>query len=145
MMCYHCRNVRNAMILIHKIDLDLSYMRNYEQRGCYSKLLQYLYLLTCMSPDVTDILSRMQNVYLKSVQLFGEIVTCVTYFMGTLICIPFYLRGILCFVVIYVWLYWSYIFGCRDYHKRNLIGYKSPRYFRIFFLEVVFDAYSWCL
>ena len=55
-----------------------------------------------MLPDVTDILSRMQNVYLKSVQLVGEIVTCVAYFMGALICVPFYLCGILCFVVIYV-------------------------------------------
>ena len=92
----------NATILLCKIELDLFCLRVYEQRGRYLKLLQYLYPLRCVSPDVTDILSRMQNVYLKSVQPVGEIVTCVAYFMGALDCVPFYLYRILCFVVIYI-------------------------------------------
>ena len=88
--------------MLRKIDLDLLCMRNYKQRGRYSKLLQYLYPLTCVSPDATDILSRMQNIYLKSAQLVGEIVTCVSCSTGALFCIPFYLVVILRFVVIYV-------------------------------------------
>ena len=85
--------------MLRKIDLDLSCMRNYEQRGCYSKFLQYLYPLTCVSPDLIDILSKMQNIYLKSVQLVGEIITCVSCFMAAPVCIPFYLCVILHFVV----------------------------------------------
>ena len=46
-------------------------MRSYEQRGRYLKLLQHLYILFSMSPDVTDILSKMQSICLKSVQLVG--------------------------------------------------------------------------
>ena len=92
----------NAMILLRKIDLDLFCLRVYEQRGCYLKLLQYLYPLICVSPDVTDILSRMQNVYLKSVQPVGEIIACMAYFMGAPNCVLFYLCGILLFVAIYV-------------------------------------------
>ena len=67
--------------MLRKIDRDLSCMRNYEQRGRYLKLLQYLYPLTYVSPDVTGILSRMQTIYLKYVQLVGEIITCVSCFM----------------------------------------------------------------
>ena len=74
-----------------------------------------------MSPDVTDILSRMQNVYLKSVKLVGEVVTCVACFIVALDCILFYLSWILCFVVIYVESYWSYQFVCQDYRKHDLI------------------------
>ena len=60
-----------------------------------------------MSPDVTDILSRMQNISLKPVQLVVEIVTCVSYFVVALICIPFYLCTIHHFVVVYYKSYWS--------------------------------------
>ena len=60
-----------------------------------------------MSPDVTDILLRMQNILLKPVQLVGEIVTCVSYFVAALICIPFYLRKIHHFVVVYNKSSWS--------------------------------------
>ena len=91
----------NATKLLRKIDLDLFCLRVYEQRGCYLKLLQSLYPLRCVSPDVTDILSRMQNNYLESVQLVGEIVTYVAYFMGAPDCVLFYLCRILHFVVIY--------------------------------------------
>ena len=94
-------NARNTIKMSRKIDVDLSCMRNYEERGCYLNLLQYLYPLACVSPDVTDILSRMQTLYLKSVQLVGEIITCVASFIGALICVPFYLYEILRFVVIY--------------------------------------------
>ena len=87
---------------LHKIDLDLFCLRVYEQRGHYLKLLQYLYPLRCVSPDVTGILSRMQNIYLKSLQLVGEIITCVAYFVGAPDCVPFYLCKILRFVVIYI-------------------------------------------
>ena len=54
-----------------------------------------------MSPDVTDILSRMHNVCLKSVQLVGGVVTCVACFIVALDCVLFYLSRILCFVFIY--------------------------------------------
>ena len=74
---------------------------SYEQRGRYLKFLWYLYPLKCTSPDVTDILSRMQNICLKSVRLVGEVVTCVVHFISVLDCILFYLSRILRFVVIY--------------------------------------------
>ena len=72
------------------------------QRGHYLKFHQYLYLLRCVSPDVTDILSRMQNICLKTVQLVGEVVTCVVCFVVVLDCVLFYLSLILRLVVIYV-------------------------------------------
>ena len=72
------------------------------QRGHYLKLRQYLYLLSCMSPDVTVILSRMQNICLKPVQLVGRVVTCVICFIVALDCVLFYLSVFLCFVVIYI-------------------------------------------
>ena len=72
------------------------------QRGRYLKFHWYLYLLGCMSPDVTVILSRMQNICLKPVQLVGVVVTCVICFIVALDCVLFYLSVILCFVVIYV-------------------------------------------
>ena len=96
-----------ATVLIHILDLDIACLRVYEQRGRYLKLFQYLYHLGCMSPDVTDILSRMQNIFLKPVQLVGKVVTCVIYFMAALICVPFYLCRIHRFVVIYNKSYWS--------------------------------------
>ena len=68
----------------------------------YLKFHRYLYLLRCMSPDVTVILSRMQNICLKPVQLVGEVVTCVFCFIVALDCVLFYLSMILHFVVIYV-------------------------------------------
>ena len=72
------------------------------QRGRYLKFRQYLYLLGCMSPDVTVMLSRMQNICLKLVQLVGVVITCVIYFIVALDCVLFYLSVILCFVVIYI-------------------------------------------
>ena len=72
------------------------------QRGHYLKFQLYLYLLGCMSPDVTVILSRMQNICLKPVQLVGGVVTCVICFIVALDCVLFYLSVILGFVVIYV-------------------------------------------
>ena len=66
------------MKLLNKID-DLFCLRVYEQGGHYLKLPQYLYRLRCVLPDVTGILSRMQTIYLKSVQLVGEIITCVAF------------------------------------------------------------------
>ena len=71
------------------------------QRGHYLKFHWYLYLLRCMSPDVTVILSRMQNICLKPVQLVGEVVTCVICFIVALDCVLFYLSVILRSVVIY--------------------------------------------
>ena len=72
------------------------------QRGRYLKFHRYLYLLRCMSPDVTVIPSRIQNICLKPVQLVGEVVTCVICFIVALDCVLFYLSMILRFVVIYV-------------------------------------------
>ena len=72
------------------------------QGGRYLKFRRYLYLLGCMSPDVTVILSRMQNICLKPVQLVGGVVTCVICFVVALDCVLFYLSAILSFVVIYV-------------------------------------------
>ena len=63
---------------------------------------QYLYLLRCMSPDVTDILSIMQINCLKTVQLVGVVDTCVVCFIGALDCVLFYLSPILHLVVIYI-------------------------------------------
>ena len=88
--------------LLHRLDLDLFCLRVYVQRGRYLKFRQYLYLLGGVSPDVTDILSRMQNICLKTVQLVGEVVTCVVCFIVALDCVLFYLSPILCLVVIYV-------------------------------------------
>ena len=90
------------MILLCKIDLDLSCMRVYELRGCYLTLLQYLYPFLCVSLDVTDIFSKMKNDYLKLIQLVGEIVAFVPYIIGAPVCILFYLCPILRIVVIYV-------------------------------------------
>ena len=72
------------------------------QRGRYLKFPRYLYLLRCMSPDVTVILSRMQNICLKPVQLVRGVVTCMICFIVALNCVLFYLSAILRFVVIYV-------------------------------------------
>ena len=72
------------------------------QRGRYLNFHHYLYLLQCMSPDVTDILSRMQINCLKTVQLVGVVDTCVVCFIVALDCVLFYLFPILCLVVIYV-------------------------------------------
>ena len=80
------------------------------QRGRYLKFHQYLYLLGCMSPDVTVILSRMQNICLKPVQLVGGVVTCVICFIVALDCVLFYLSVILHFVVVYIYSYWLYLF-----------------------------------
>ena len=55
-----------------------------------------------MSPDVTVILSRMQSICLKPVQLVGGVITCVLCFIVALDCVLFYLSVILRFVVIYV-------------------------------------------
>ena len=55
-----------------------------------------------MSPDVTFILSRMQNICLKNVQLVGEVITCVICFIVALDCVLFYLSVILHSVVIYI-------------------------------------------
>ena len=55
-----------------------------------------------MSPDVTDILSRMQINCLKTVQLVGEVITCVVCFIVALDCVLFYLSSILHLVVIYI-------------------------------------------
>ena len=88
--------------LLCRIDLDLFCLRVYEQRGRYLKFHQYLYLLRWVSPDVTDILSRMQNICLTTVQLVGEVITCVVCFIVALDCVLFYLSLILHLVVIYV-------------------------------------------
>ena len=44
-----------------------------------------------MSPDVTDILSKMQNISLKSVQLVGMVTVREPGFVGAPVCILFYL------------------------------------------------------
>ena len=72
------------------------------QRGRCLKFLGYLYPLRCMSPDVTVIPSRMQDICLKPEQLVGEVITCVIRFIVALDCVLFYLSMILCFVVIYI-------------------------------------------
>ena len=64
------------------------------QRGRYLKFGRYLYLLGCISPDVTVILSRMQTICLKPVQLVGVVVTCVVCFIVALDCVLFYLSVI---------------------------------------------------
>ena len=70
-------------------------MRNYEQRGHYLNLLQYLYCLVSMLP------SKMQNIYLKSVQLVWMVVTYEPCFVGAPVCILFYLCMISRIVLIY--------------------------------------------
>ena len=54
-----------------------------------------------MSPDVPDILSEMQSICLKSVQLVGMVVTYEPCFVGAPICVLFHLCMIPCIVVIY--------------------------------------------
>ena len=98
---------KNAMIWIRKLDLDPACLRVYEQRGRYLKLFQYLYPMSCMSPDVTDILCRMQNILVQSLQLVGKVITCVNYFVATLLCVPFCPCKIRHFVVVYDKSYWS--------------------------------------
>ena len=58
-----------------------------------------------MSPDVRDILSRMQNIFLKSVQLVGVVVVCD--FMAALVCVLYHMGMIHHIVVIYDQLCWS--------------------------------------
>ena len=82
-----------------KIDLDLFCLRVYMRRGRYLKFRRYLYLLGCVSPDVTVIPSRMQNICLKPVQLVRAVITCVTCFIVALDCVLFYLSVILRSVV----------------------------------------------
>ena len=60
-----------------------------------------------MSPNVTDILFRMQNIFLKSVQLVGLVAVCAPGFMAALVCILFHLCMIRHVVVIYDQLCWS--------------------------------------
>ena len=60
-----------------------------------------------MSPDVTDILSRMQNIFLKSVQLVGVVIVCATDFMAALVCVLYHMCMIRHIVVIYDQLCWS--------------------------------------
>ena len=55
-----------------------------------------------MSPDVTVILSKIQNICLKPVQLVGGVITIVICFIVALDCVLFYLSAILRFVVIYI-------------------------------------------
>ena len=38
-----------------------------------------------MSPDVTDVLSRMQNIFLEPVQLVDVVVVCAPDFMAALV------------------------------------------------------------
>ena len=59
-----------------------------------------------MSPDVTDILSRMQNVFLKCVWLVGVVIVCAPGFMAALVYVLFHLCVIRHVVVIYDQLYW---------------------------------------
>ena len=73
---------------------------NYEQKGHYLNLLQYLYCLFSMSPDVTGILSKMHNIYLKSVQLVWMVITYEPCFVGAPVFVLFYLCVISCIVVI---------------------------------------------
>ena len=91
LMSYYLSECEKCYNVLRKIDLDLSCMRNYEQRGCYLKLLQYLYCLLSMSPDVTGILSKMQNISLKYVQLVGMVTACEPDFVGAPVCVLFYL------------------------------------------------------
>ena len=70
--------------------------------GRYLKNFLYLYCLRCGSPDVIVVLSRMQNIDVRSVRFVGEIVTCVFRFIVALDCVLFYLGGVSRFVVIYV-------------------------------------------
>ena len=100
-MSYYLSECEKCYNALHKIDLDLSCMRSYEQRGCYLKLLQYLYCLLSMSPDVTNILSKMQNIFLKSVQLVGMVAACEPGFVGAPVCILFYLCMIRRVVIVY--------------------------------------------
>ena len=82
-------------------------MTSYEQRGRYLKLSQYLYCLHTVSLDVTDILSRMQNIFLKSVPLVGVVIVCAPGFVAAPVCVLFHLCVIHHVVVIYDWLCWS--------------------------------------
>ena len=101
LMSYYLSECEKCYNVFCKIDLDLSCMRSYEQRGRYLKLFQYLYCLLSMSPDVTDILSKMQNISLKSVQLVGVVIVCAPGFVAAPVCVPFYLCMIRRVVVIY--------------------------------------------
>ena len=55
------------------------------------KILQYLYLLSCVSPDLTVRLLKMQNNVGKSVQLVDVVITCGCHIIGALICGLLYL------------------------------------------------------
>ena len=94
--------MKDLLKLLCKIDLDLFCLRAYVQRGHYLNFLQYLYFLQCMSPDVTDIPSRMQINPLTTVRLVGEVDTSVVCFIVALDYVLFYLSPILHLVVIYI-------------------------------------------
>ena len=76
------------------------------------------------------ILSKMQNISLKPVQLVDTIITCGSNIVGALICDLFHLSWIDHFIVLYNKLYQLYWVGCRDYRKCMLIGCDSPSSFR---------------
>ena len=56
------------------------------QRGRYLKFHQYLYLLRCVSPDVTDILSRMSNICLKTTSGWGGHYLCGLFYCCSRLC-----------------------------------------------------------
>ena len=99
----------------------------------------FIFILSVLGvTDVFVVLSRMQSFLIISVRLVGVIAICVIYFiivpdsalfsLGVLPCFCCYL----CLVVLIV------PFWCRNYRKRDVIGWYSPRYFRAFFLLCIY-------
>ena len=83
--CYFQINARDCYVCDMQTRSRSSQSESYKQRDLCLKLFQYLYPFSCMSPDVTAILSRMQNIFLKPVQPVCGVITCVFYFMAALV------------------------------------------------------------
>ena len=76
-----------------------------------------------MSPDVFAVLSRMQSILIIFVRLVGVIAACVIYFIVVLDSALFYLGGLPCFCCYLRLVLLIVPFWCRDYRKRDVIGW----------------------
>ena len=76
-----------------------------------------------MSPDVFVVLSRMQSFLVISVRLVGVIATCMIYFIVVPDSALFYLGVLPCFCCYLRLAVLIVLFMCRDYRKRDVIGW----------------------
>ena len=76
-----------------------------------------------MSPDAFAVLSRMQSILVITVRLVGVITACVIYFIVVFDSALFYLSVLPCFCCYLRLVVLIVPFWCRDYRKRDVIGW----------------------